>query len=396
MDMPRAELGLGASDQQSKEEASAERRGLQALWPAKLGKVQPLFLLTVVVPTLLAMMYFGVFASDVYISESRFVVRSPDKPSTSGLGFLLKSSGFANAGDEIYASRDYVLSRDALSALNRNGAFARAYSGPSISLFDRFKSWKGEPTFEDLYEYYGKKVKVEQDSTSSIVTLSVRAYTPQEARRFNEQLLEMAEATVNKLNERGRQDLVRFALREVGEAKAASQAASVALAVYRNQEGVIDPEKQATVQLQMISKLQDELIATRTQLRELRALAPQNPQITVLNTRAKGLATEIDVQLGLVTGNNKSLSSRAAQYQRLSLENQFADKQLASAMASLENARNEARRKQAYVERIVLPNLPDSPLEPRRLRGIFSVFVLGLAAWGILSMLIAAMLEHKD
>jgi len=362
----------------------------------KVKKFRPLLLITAVIPTLLAILYFGIFASDVYISESRFLVRSPDKPATTGLGVLLKSTGFANAGDEIYAAHDYVLSRDALQALNRNNAFVRAYTAPSVSVFDRFNAGGFGGTFEDLFKYYEKKVEVSQDTTSSIVTLSVRAYTPQDARRFNEQLLEMAEATVNKLNERGRQDLIRFAEREVAEAKGKSQAAGLALSAYRNEAGVIDPEKQAAVQIQMVSKLQDELIATRTQLRELRAFAPQNPQIPVLETRARGIASEIDGQMGVVTGNSKSLSSRVARYQRLLLENMFADKQLASAMASLEDARNEARRKQAYVERIVQPNLPDDALEPRRLRGIVSTLLLGLAAWAIISMLIAGLLEHRD
>jgi len=112
--------------------------------------------------------------------------------------------------------------------------------------------------------------------------------------------------------------------------------------------------------------------------------------------RAKGLAREIDEQLGLVAGDRKSLSSRAAEYQRLYLESQFADKNLASTMASLEEARNEARRKQAYVERIVSPNVSDDPLEPRRWRGILSTLILGLAAWAVISMLVAGMLEHKD
>lgn len=369
---------------------------METTFKESVRKVRPLFLVTVVIPTILAMLYFGIFASDIYISESRFVVRSPDKQSTSGLGMLLKTTGFASAGDEIYAAQDYVLSRDALQVLNRRNAFIKAYTAPTVSAFDRFDAFGSGSTFEDLYKYYGKKVKIEQDSTSSIVTLSVDAYTPQDAHRINEQLLEMAEAIVNKLNERGRQDLVRFSEREVTEAKAKSQAAGLALSVYRNQQGVLDPEKQATVQLQMISKLQDELIATRTQLRELRAFAPQNPQVAVLETRAKGLGIEINEQLGLVAGGNKSLSSRAAQYQRLFLESQFADRQLASAMASLEDARNEARRKQAYVERIVSPNLPDDALEPRRLRGIFATFILGLAAWAIISMLVTGMLEHRD
>lgn len=378
------------------EKKSAEVSVMRKSFMTSAKKIRPIFIATVVVPTLLSILYFGVLASDVYISESRFIVRSPDKPATSGLGILLKSTGFANAGDEIYAAHDYVLSRDALQALNRKNAFVRAYGASTVSIFDRFNATGMNGTFENLYKYYEKKVEVHQDSASSIVTLTVHSYTPQDARRFNEQLLEMAEATVNKLNERGRQDLIHFAEREVADAKEQSQAAALALSAYRNEAGVIDPEKQAAVQLQMISKVQDELIATRTQLRELRAFAPQSPQVEVLEARAGGLETEINKQLGVVTGDGKSLSSRAARYQRLWLESQFTDKQLASAMASLEEARNEARRKQAYVERIVQPNLPDEALEPRRLRGIFSTLILGLAAWGIISMLLAGMLEHRD
>jgi capsular polysaccharide transport system permease protein len=362
----------------------------------KVKKVGPLLIITVVIPTFLAILYYGLFASDIYVSESRFTVRSPEKSTPTGLGALFKSTGFGNSGDEIYAAQDYVDSRDALKALNSKDAFANAYSAPSISAFDRFGGLGWGTSFEDLYKYYKKKVDVKYETSSSIATLTVRAYTPQDAGRFNERLLEMAEATVNTLNERGRRDLIRFAQREVDEAKTKSQEAALALSSYRNSVGVVDPEKQATVQIQMISKLQDELIATRTQLTETRTVSPQNPQIEVLEARAGSLSNEIDKQLGLVAGSSRSLSSRAAQYQRVLLENQFADKQLASAMAALDDARNEANRKQAYVERVVQPNIPDEPLEPRRWRGILSTFILGLAAWGIISMLVAGMLEHRD
>jgi capsular polysaccharide transport system permease protein len=363
---------------------------------AKVKGLGPLFWLTVVVPTLGALLYFGLFASDVYLSESRFVVRSPDKPATSGFGALLKTAGFSNAGDEVFAAQNFVLSRDALKALNRDDAVAKAYGAPSVSLFDRFGSLGLGSTFEDLFDYYRKKVRIDHDTASSITTLTVRAYTPQDAQRINERLLEMAEATVNRLNERGRQDLIRFAQAEVSAAQEQSRQAAAALSAFRNREGVVDPEKQAAVQLQMVSKLQDELIATRTQLIELRTYTPQNPQIEVLQTRVKSITREIDEQLGAVAGNRRSLSATAAQFQRLALESQFSDRQLSGAMASLQEARNEARRKQAYVERIVQPNLPDDALEPRRLRGIAATLALGLVTWGILSMLLAGVKEHQS
>jgi len=150
------------------------------------------------------------------------------------------------------------------------------------------------------------------------------------------------------------------------------------------------------VQLQMVSKLQDELIGSRTQLAQLRALAPENPQIPQLETRIASLTREIDVALGRVAGDRSSLSATAVQYQRLQLEREYADRRMSAALTSLQDARNEARRKQAYVERIVQPNLPDEAKEPRRLRGILATLVLGLIAYAIGSMLLAGIREHKD
>jgi len=84
------------------------------------------------------------------------------------------------------------------------------------------------------------------------------------------------------------------------------------------------------------------------------------------------------------------------QFQRLTLESDFADKQLQAALASLEQAKDDARRKQAYVERIVQANLPDGPVGPLRMRGIFATLVLSLIAYGILRMLLAGVKEHAQ
>src|SRR5438552_2534838 len=147
----------------------------------RFGRGRLLFGLTVVIPTICAILYYGLIATNVYVSESQFVVRSPDKPTASGLGVILKTAGFSNAGDEIYSAQTYVMSRDALHAINRTGAFKAAYTQPSISIFDRFDPTGMFGSFEDLYQYYRKKIAIEHDTASSISTLTVRAYTPDDS-----------------------------------------------------------------------------------------------------------------------------------------------------------------------------------------------------------------------
>lgn len=361
-----------------------------------LRRLNPLFLATVVIPTAAAIIYFGFLASDVYISQSQFVVRSPDKPTATGLGVLLKSAGFSNAGDEIFITHDYVKSRDALRSLNQDNQVQKSFGSPGISIFDRFNPFGWNGSFEDLFNYYLGKVDVNHDSASSITTLTVKAFTPQDAKRMNGQLLDLAEGLVNRLNTRGEVDLLGYAQREAREAEVEARRASQALASFRNTRGIVDPEGQAAVQLQLVSKLQDELIASRVQLQQLQALAPENPQIPLLRTRIGELGRQINAEVNRVAGGRGSLSADAVQYQRLTLDREYADKRLAAALASLQEARNESRRKHAYVERIVEPNLPDEAQEPRRLRGILATLVLGLVAYGILAMLLAGVREHRD
>lgn len=362
----------------------------------RFSRINRLFLLTVAVPTVVATVYFGLMASDVYISESRIVVRSPEKQVATGLGALLKGAGFSRAQDDSYTVRDYVLSRDALKEIDGALAVGKAFSSTTVDRVSRFGGLDFDTSFEALHRYFQKKVDVQQDSASSITTLTVRAYTAQDAQNINQKLLELSEGLVNRLNERGRQDLIRSAAVEVAEAEKKSKAAALALSAYRNAKGVVDPERQATVQLQQVAKLQDELITTKTQLAQLRTFTPENPQIPALEKRASTLQAEMEVETTKVAGGERSLANKAAEFQRLALEREFADKQLASALASLEQARNEAQRKQVYIERIAQPSLPDIALEPRRLRSILATFVLGLVAWGVLSMLLAGVREHQD
>jgi capsular polysaccharide transport system permease protein len=361
---------------------------------AKSWAQQRMLWLVVVIPTLLSVVYYGLIASDVYISESRYVVRSPDRPTANPLGMILSGGGFSNAQNDTYTVQDFVLSRDAMAALqdklNLREAFARG------DWFSSFPGLSFDSSNEHMHQYYQSRVQVRQDPITGIATLQVRAFTAQEAQLINQHLLQMGEELVNGLNERSRQDMIRFATNEVAQAESKAKEAALTLSTYRNRSGVLDVERQAAIPLQQIAKLQDELIATRSQLAQLQMLASSNPQIPVLRQRIDMLEAQIQREQSRVTGGGGSLASKAAEFQRLTLEQEFADRQLASALGSLEQARSEAQRQQLYLERIVQPNLPDAAMEPRRLRGVFTVLILGLIAWAVLVMVRAGVREHMD
>ena len=358
--------------------------------------VKPLFLCVVALPSLLAAIYFGLFASDIYISESRFVVRSPTRQANSALGVILNAGGFSGSSEEANAVLEYVRSPGALTETNRDGYISRTFSASTISWFDRFGTMIRGNSREHLYDFYLGKVEIQTDSALQVTRLTVRAFSPREAHEINNRLLRLSEALVNRLSARAREDAIATASEEVAQSAARAKEAAVALARYRGKEGILDPEKEAEVRLQMAARLQDELIATRTQLQQLETFTPAASQVRFLRTRIRSLEREIAQQTQKIAGGTPSLSSAVVKFQELQLNNDVAQKQLAAALGALEEARSESRRQRAYVERISEPSLPDYPREPRRIRGFFASLVLSLLVWGVLSMLIAGIREHRD
>jgi len=359
--------------------------------------ISPLFIWTVFMPTLLAVIYFGLMVSDIYISESQFVVRTPERQTASPLGLILKGAGFSRAEEDTFVVQNFILSRDAVKKLDAELGIKSAYSDKSIDIVTRFPGLDWDDSFENFHRYYQKRVSIELDPMSSIATLTVRGYKPEDAHAINLKLLGHAEDIVNKLNERGRQDMIRYAASEVAALEEKAKGAALALAKYRNEQGVIDPEKQSAIPLQQIAKLQDGLIATKAMILQVQQTAKDNPQLPILRSRAAMLEQEIEAEsMRVAGGGSRSLAGKATEYHRLLLEKEFADKMLASAMSTLEQARNEAQRQQLYLERITQPSLPDRAMEPMRLKYIFTVFILGIIAWGILKMIISGIREHQD
>jgi capsular polysaccharide transport system permease protein len=364
---------------------------------ARAMRLNKLFVCLVVVPTALAVLYFGLLAHDVYVSEAQFVVRSVQRPMPTGLGSLLQSTGLTQGSEDVYSVEAFLASRDALRSLEERHHLKRSFGSHRIDVLARFDPLGWDDSFEGLLRYYQKFiVTADLDSTSSILTLTVRAFSAEEAHAINEDLLSMSEDFVNRLNERARQDLVRFATADVDSAEQQERAAVVALSKYRNDHSLYDPGKQSDLQLQEVGALRAELVDTRKQLADVRALARDNPQIPALENRARVLSGAIGAEMGKVAGDRTSLSSKTPQYEAITLDRDFAGKYLGVALDSLEQSRANAMSQQLYIERITQPNQPDVAIEPKALRDMAATLLLSLIVWALVSLLVTAVREHTD
>lgn len=357
---------------------------------------KPLFWLTVILPTAFSTVYFGVVASDIYISESSFVVRSPkNQASLTGFGALLQGSGFSRSQDDSYTVQEYMRSRTALEQLQQELPVKSFYDSQG-DILSRFNGFKLNDSQEAFFRYFKDRLSIDLDSVSGIATLRVRAFKPEEGQQINQKLLSLGEELINRLNERARKDTLEYAEQAVEDAEKNVNNTAEALSKYRIKNKIFDLPAQSGVQLSLISTLKSELIRVETQLAQLVSITPDNPQVPALEMRQKSLRKEIEQQSKNLSGSNNSIATQTAEYQRLVLANELAQQQLTAAMTSLQNTRGEADRQQLYLEVINKPSQPDWALEPHRLYNILATFIIGLMLYGVLSLLIASIREHKN
>jgi capsular polysaccharide transport system permease protein len=351
----------------------------------------------VVAPTLLAALYFGLFASDVYVSESRFVIKSPDqkRAQMSTLANLVQTTGLSGGQEQTNEVLTFVRSRDALRELEKDTNLRAKFASSQADIFSRFPSPFASESFESLFKYYGKRIDATYDAEGGTALIKVQAFTPRDAYEINRHLLNLSEGLVNRLNDRYQGRAITEAQKQVALATTRARAARVALSQYRNSQELIDPARQAAGVLGIADALTAERAALQAQLELMQRVTPNNPSIPALRRRAEAIGTQIASQDSRVVGNGRGIASKIGGYENLVVEQEFATQSLNAANAALVQARAEAQRQKFYLERVVDANVPDEPLLPKRFLDVIVVAACALCLYFIGWMFMVGILEHS-
>ncbi|EWY38918.1 RkpR, polysaccharide export protein [Skermanella stibiiresistens SB22] len=365
--------------------ANRERRRL-APWSAAL---------CVGLPTLLALIYYGALASDQYVAEARFAVRGSEAAATDMLGVLTGVPGHAASAGDAMIVQDYIRSREVVDELSRRFDLRALYARPDADWLARLNP---DDPIEDVVLYWRGMVDVAFDNLSGITTLRVAAFRPDDAVAVANAVLETSETLVNGLSERARKDAVAFAESQVADAETRLTAAREALTSFRDRRQAIDPARSAEARLTILSGLEGELAKSEAELSAMKAFMRSTASAVVsLENRIAALKRQITEERGKLAGDpgqTDVMSGMVADYERLMMEREFAEKAYVSALGSLEGARAEAVRKQRYLASFVQPHLPEDAVRPRRLISILTVFFGALIAWGIGALGVAAVKDH--
>jgi capsular polysaccharide transport system permease protein len=353
-----------------------------------------IFLTLVLVPPIMALLYYGLIASSMYISEAKFAVRSSEATGSFDFAATLFKSTSATMADA-YILSQYIQSLDIAQSIDSELNISNHFSNPDKDIISRL--WQS-PTQDELLKYWQWLVTTSFDPDTGILAVKVKAYSPEMAQHINAAILKHSEALVNEMNNRAREDAVGMAKSEVSMAENRLSTARTELKKFRDTHTVLDPKATAAGMQSIVTNLEGEGAKVEAELAEARAyMRDDAPRVVALKTRLDAIKRQLSLEkrkLANLSTSTNSLSAVVADYERFLIEEEFAQKLFVSAMTALETARLHASSKSRYVVAFQRPSLPDESLYPQPLvmGGIF--FVGSLVCLGLFSLIFAAIREH--
>lgn len=343
-------------------------------------------------PTLAAALYFGLIASDVFISEGRFLVRSRLSSATSS---LVQGFGMSRASDETFAVESYLRSRDVVTKLRDSDDLLAIYARTEADLFNRFPAFWTRNDFERLYEHFLSWTSTKVDEAAGIVTVHASAFRPDDARGLADAMIRHAEELVNQLNARAFNDRVSAARKTVEEARQRVSDVETRITELRNQRRFVDPMRESTAALEAIGKMTTELARFEATLKQHIAVAPHSPSIPSMRQRVATYRAEIAKLREKVVGGDASMSQSLPEYDQLMLERTLDARALEMAAFHLDKAEQESEQRHIYLERIADPHTPDHPEAPHRALGFLVATFASLGVYTIARTLRRIALEHS-
>jgi len=343
-----------------------------------------------------AAVYWLLLASDRYVSEAHVIVQRTNLTSGESaetMGFLGAVPGLTS--DQMLL-RDHLLSIDMLKALDERLGLRAHYSNWRRDPLSRL--WFSDTPIERFQTYFKDRVAVDVDEFTGILVVRSQAYDPETAQAITGMLVAEGEHHMNAMAQALAADQVHFLEGQVKDLADRAGAARKELLDFQNAKGLVSPAGTALTLETIIAKLEGELTDLQTRRNALLGyLMPDSPGVRELDLQIAGTRKQLDRERKrLAAPDGGTLNLTVEQYQVLDVKSQFAQDLYKTALTALERGRIEATRTLKKVSVLQSPNVPEYPLEPRRIYNSVVFLITSLLLAGLVNLIAIIIRDHRD
>ena len=348
----------------------------------------------VFLPTAIFGYYYYNFASDMYETNSEFIIQTSESPTSGGLGGLLSGTSFATVQDSIVV-QDYLLSREAFLRLDAEHGFSDRLRAEDIDVLNRLSA---DATEDDAYDLFRKNVTIGYDPTEGVIRMKVIAPNPALSQAYSESLVKYAEERVDGLSQEARGDQVTDSEVRYKEAEQDMLDAQDKVLALQQRRGILSVEAEVSSQMAIINQMETELETKKFDLAEVRDNERPNPirenvlisQIDRLEARVQELRNELTE----TTDTTLSLAKISAELSIAQTELATRQALLQQTLQQVETARIEANRQVRYLSIAIKPIAPVEATYPKKFEYTVLAFVIFLSIYIVLSLTLSILREQ--
>ena len=342
------------------------------------------FVFFVLLPMVIASVYYFSFAVSVFESSASVAVRKEGSLSSDQVGVAVGASSALSIFSDSFIVADYVQSREVLegvmSKVDVHSIFLKGKLDPRYHL-------SPDARIEELSSFWRKMVDAEFDASTGIIRIKIRAFTPEDTVEIAKVVVQLMEGLVARLSEKAQQEAVRFAEMSVKEALEELQLRRSEMQKFRIENQIVDPKSEVENLNTLINTLSQELVEYKTERAIKLTLTPENsPIIKQLDIQIATTAEEIArIKQGLnVYGPKKiKLPELLRSYEILQTDMMIASEKYTKALERLGSSNAVAALRQAHLFVFVEFSKPQSPSYPSQPLAIIQVLLICLGVWGI-------------
>lgn len=357
------------------------------------------FVVFVMIPTGLSGWYLWARAADQFASTVGFTVRREDAPSAvdllGGLGGLTANASSSDSDilAEFIRSQDLVMRIDGRIDL-------RSHYAQFIET-DPFFALAPDASLEDLITYWNRMVQVSYAPGTGLIEVRVLAFNSEMARTIATVLFQQSNEMINTLSAIAQEDAIAYARDDLNDAIEVLKSAREGITAFRIRTQIIDPLADIQIQMGLLSAMQqrlgDELIALDLLHENARG---NDSRITEAELRVNAIRQRIEEERAKFgasgdRSDGTDYASLVAEYERLSVDLEFAERKYATALVGSDRARTEAERQSRYLAAYIQPTLAETAEHPRRWLLLGLILMFSLFSWAILVLLYYSLRDRR-
>ena len=353
-------------------------------------------ILIVVIPCAVVYSYLYTRAHDQYASMVGFSIRSEEVPSAVELfGGISSISSGSNSDSEILY--EFVQSQKIVRTIDEVLDLRALFSKPDN---DPYFSFDPDGSIEDLTRHWQRMVSVDHDSGSGLLELRVLAFTAADAQSIAEEIVRQCSIKINQLSAIARDDATGYARVELDKAVDRLKSAREAVISFRNTYQIVDPTLESQSKLGVLSSLQQQLTETYVELDLLASVSGKNdPRIRQANRKIKVIEERIASErqkIGLDSeGTDQGFSSILGEFERLSVDLEFAQQTYLTALTSYDNAQAKAQRQSRYLAAYIEPTLAETAEYPSRISILALVSLFLFLTWSLIILIYYSIRDRR-